>query len=159
MVPGGHPVVLARRKDWKAQILSQVGGMDHRGSRSPATTCSWNCRFILLPAATFSLFWAGTALGQWTVSQAEWIVSANECSARCFAYTVEGRSRPVVGRVIAANATRIAVVVGPHRAEVVELDKITTSEQFQGKPITILRRAPWKIRIGWKLLDIFNGNW
>jgi hypothetical protein len=108
---------------------------------------------------TVILLYSGTAIGQWRVSQAEWLVSANNCASGCFAYKQAGRPDLVIGRPIAANSTRLAVVVGHGKAQVVEVAKITAVEARQGPPVTVPATAPWTLRWGWRLLNVLNANW
>lgn len=114
---------------------------------------------IVVPLSALLLLWCGSLIGHWRISNANWIVAANGCAARCFAYKVEGRPTLVVGLPIAANSTRMAIVVGDNQAESVAIDKLVSTEGYKGKPVTGLDRAPWKIRWGWKLLDLLNANW
>ena len=54
----------------------------------------------------FLLLWMGSSIGLWRVSQAEWLVSANNCASGCYSYKQDGRPAPVIGRPIAANCRR-----------------------------------------------------
>ena len=61
---------------------------------------------FMLPLTVFLLFYAGSVIGGWRISQAEWLVSANECANGCFVYKQDGRGTDLIGRPIAANGTR-----------------------------------------------------
>lgn len=140
-------------------LVSKLEAWVKSNQRSSLQRAAILASAICVPLCIFALFWAGAAIGRWRVSNAEWIVSANQCASDCFTYTVEGRSGKILGKTIASNGTRLAIVVGPGKAEKVELEKVLTVEAYKGKPLAGLNLAPWYIRAGWHLLDILNARW
>lgn len=144
----GKPIWLTNLEAW---ITSEPTKQSPRALMVGAT--------IIVPLLAFMLFWAGSAIGRWRVSQAEWLVSANGCANDCFAYKQEGKPGVVIGRPIAANSSRMAIVVGRGRIETVEVAKITSAMAHKGSPINMPKDAPWNLRLGWWILDILNANW
>lgn len=144
----GKPAKLSSLEAW---ITSDPDKQKPRAIMAGAT--------VIVPLMAFLLFWSGSAIGQWRVSQAEWLVAANNCASGCFSYREEGRPAPVIGRPIAANATRMAVVVASGKVETVDVAKITVVEAYRGKPVVVPKDASWKLRWGWWLLDVLNANW
>ncbi|MGE4404314.1 hypothetical protein [Pseudomonas sp.] len=114
---------------------------------------------VMLILIAVCIHQSGSAIGLWRVSEAEWLVAANKCASGCFAYTQEGRHDIIIGRPIAANSTYLAIVVGRHKAAKIDVAKLTTAEAHEGKPMVMPPSAPWKLRVGWWVLDMLNANW
>ncbi|MBB5712731.1 hypothetical protein [Sphingomonas xinjiangensis] len=144
----GQPAALRRLEAW---ITSDPAKRTQRALMTGIT--------MIVPLLAFLLLWSGSAIGNWRVSQAEWLVSANSCASGCFDYKQEGRAAMVTGRPIAANASRMAIVVGSHKAEIIDVAKITTVAAHQGEAVTIPKEAPLTLRIQWWILDVINANW
>lgn len=144
----GKPARLASLEAW---VASDPARRKPRAVMAGAT--------VILPVVTCLIFLSGSAIGRWRVSQAEWLVAANNCASGCFSYRQEGRPMPVIGRPIAANGTRMAIVVASGKAATVEIAKITRVEAYRGKPVVVPKNAPWTLRWGWWLLDVLNANW
>lgn len=114
---------------------------------------------FIAPLIAVVLLYLGTLIGLWRVSQAEWLVSANNCSSGCFSYKQDGRAAPVIGRPIAASGSRMAVVVGRGKAEMVDVAKIASSEAYHGTPIAVPPNAPWELKAQWWALRMLNADW
>lgn len=144
----GKPARLARLEAW---ITSDPARQKHRAAMAGAT--------VIIPLLAFLLFWSGSTIGQWRVSQAEWLVAANGCSSGCFSYRQDGRPALVIGRPIAANSTRMAIVVSSGKAAILDVAKITAVEVYHRRRLILPKDAPWSLRWGWWLLDMINANW
>lgn len=114
---------------------------------------------FIAPLVCVVLLYLGTSIGLWRVSQADWLVSVNNCASGCFSYKQDGRAAPVIGRPIAANGTRMAIVVGRDKAEMVDVAKITSSEAHHGTPIAVPPNASWKLKAQWWALRMLNADW
>lgn len=114
---------------------------------------------FIVPLTCLCLLYLGTLIGTWRVSQAEWLVAANNCATGCFSYKQDGRPAPVVGRPIAANSSRMAIVVGSSRAVAIDVSKITSSEAYHGTPISVPPNAPWELKAQWWALRMLNADW
>lgn len=112
-----------------------------------------------LPLVIFLLFWIGSSIGGWRVSQAEWLVSANDCASGCFVYKQDGRASEIIGRPIAANGTRMAIVVGRGQIETVDIAKVISVRTHTAKAPSLPKEASWWDRFKWWMLDVFNANW
>ena len=144
----GKPAFLVRLETW---IRSDPAKRSQRAFLTGAS--------VIVPLVAFLLFWSGSTIGGWRVSQAHWLVSANNCANKCFAYKVEGRPESIIGHPIASNSTRMAVVVGQGKVEAIEVSKIIAVTQHKGKAVILPDNAPWKLRWGWRFLDLVNANW
>ena len=113
----------------------------------------------IVPLICMVLLYIGTTIGAWRANQAEWLVATTNCASGCFSYTVEGRPKPIVGRPIAANNTRMAIVVGSNKAEIIDVAKVTSSEVYRGKPIAVPAEAPWLLKAQWLFLKLIAGDW
>lgn len=114
---------------------------------------------VMIPLVAIVLYFSGAAIGAWRLSQATWLVSANECANGCFDYRQEGRNDIITGRPLAANSTRMVIFVGDGKIQTVELGKLQTVTVHKGTRTAIPSEAPWCLRWGWRLLDLLNANW
>jgi len=112
----------------------------------------------IVPLLGLVLHTSGTSIGKWRLSQASWLVSANGCANGCFEHKQEGRAN-VIGRPLAANSSRMAILVGQGRVETVDVGKLQAVTVYNGKQVMIPPEAPWDIRWGWWALDVLNANW
>jgi hypothetical protein len=114
---------------------------------------------ILVVGALWILFWSAEVSGSWRHSRANWIVSANGCSQRCFSYKIDDRDKPIVGYPIKSGSDRIAVVIAKDHIAVIDNDKFLEVEAFRPKNPPAIRHAPLYMRVPWYFLDLLNGNW